>query len=153
MLSLQELARWHFKNKLLITGTPLQNSLKELWALLHFLEPAAFGSCEQFEATYSLQDSEQVGLSNLRTADIEHKVNSGIVVDVLHAVVDDTGEAAEACQGAAATDSGWTLRGRNCVQLFQYYNKRKESPVAGQQTQQPQGQPCERCTLAPLPAS
>ncbi|PNH05864.1 Chromodomain-helicase-DNA-binding protein 1, partial [Tetrabaena socialis] len=35
----QELAEWHFKNKLLITGTPLQNSLKELWALLHFLEP------------------------------------------------------------------------------------------------------------------
>eukprot|EP00882_Tetradesmus_deserticola_P026761 GHRQ01029552.1.p1 GENE.GHRQ01029552.1~~GHRQ01029552.1.p1 ORF type:complete len:619 (+),score=313.07 GHRQ01029552.1:120-1859(+) len=56
----QELARWHFKNKLLITGTPLQNSLKELWALLHFLEPSAFGSCEQFEAAYSLQDSDQV---------------------------------------------------------------------------------------------
>lgn len=60
LLLLQELARWHFKNKLLITGTPLQNSLKELWALLHFLEPAAFGSLEQFEASYSLQDSEQV---------------------------------------------------------------------------------------------
>jgi chromodomain-helicase-DNA-binding protein 1 len=61
---LQELARWHFKNKLLITGTPLQNSLKELWALLHFLEPAAFGSCEQFEATYSLQDSDQVRVTS-----------------------------------------------------------------------------------------
>ncbi|KAF8073052.1 CHR5 [Scenedesmus sp. PABB004] len=56
----QELAGWSFKNKLLITGTPLQNSLKELWALLHFLEPAGFGSLEAFEATYSLTDSEQV---------------------------------------------------------------------------------------------
>lgn len=26
-------------NKLLVTGTPLQNSLLELWALLHFLAP------------------------------------------------------------------------------------------------------------------
>jgi len=26
--------------RLLITGTPLQNSLKELWALLHFIMPA-----------------------------------------------------------------------------------------------------------------
>jgi chromodomain-helicase-DNA-binding protein 1 len=35
----QELAGWSFTNKLLVTGTPLQNSLRELWALLHFLEP------------------------------------------------------------------------------------------------------------------
>ena len=26
-------------HRLLITGTPLQNSLKELWALLHFIMP------------------------------------------------------------------------------------------------------------------
>lgn len=26
-------------HRLLITGTPLQNSLKELWSLLHFLMP------------------------------------------------------------------------------------------------------------------
>ncbi len=46
---------WQFKNKLLITGTPLQNSLKELWALLHFLEPDKFPNQEDFEAEYSLQ--------------------------------------------------------------------------------------------------
>lgn len=62
---LQELATWTFKNKLLVTGTPLQNCLKELWALLHFLEPATFGSCEAFEAAYSLDESEQVGLFDL----------------------------------------------------------------------------------------
>ncbi|MCH1922281.1 SNF2-related protein, partial [Shewanella sp. A3A] len=32
------------KNKLLITGTPLQNSVEELWALLHFLDPSKFNS-------------------------------------------------------------------------------------------------------------
>lgn len=34
------LAEFHTNHRLLITGTPLQNSLKELWALLHFIMPA-----------------------------------------------------------------------------------------------------------------
>lgn len=33
------LAEFHTNHRLLITGTPLQNSLKELWALLHFIMP------------------------------------------------------------------------------------------------------------------
>ncbi|KAL4601687.1 chromodomain-helicase-DNA-binding protein 2-like [Arapaima gigas] len=36
-------------HRLLITGTPLQNSLKELWSLLHFLMPDKFDSWEDFE--------------------------------------------------------------------------------------------------------
>jgi chromodomain-helicase-DNA-binding protein 1 len=36
-------------HRLLITGTPLQNSLKELWALLHFIMPDKFVSWEDFE--------------------------------------------------------------------------------------------------------
>ncbi|XP_050053318.1 chromodomain-helicase-DNA-binding protein 1-like isoform X3 [Aphis gossypii] len=35
--------------RLLITGTPLQNNLKELWALLHFIMPAKFDNWEEFE--------------------------------------------------------------------------------------------------------
>lgn len=38
--------------RMLITGTPLQNSLKELWALLHFLMPESFPDCASFEALY-----------------------------------------------------------------------------------------------------
>ncbi|VDD82078.1 unnamed protein product [Mesocestoides corti] len=41
--------------RLLITGTPLQNSLKELWSLLHFLMPNLFEDWEEFESNYSLQ--------------------------------------------------------------------------------------------------
>ncbi|CAG9759544.1 unnamed protein product [Ceutorhynchus assimilis] len=36
-------------HRLLITGTPLQNSLKELWALLHFIMPNKFERWEDFE--------------------------------------------------------------------------------------------------------
>lgn len=36
-------------HRLLITGTPLQNSLKELWSLLHFIMPEKFEYWEDFE--------------------------------------------------------------------------------------------------------
>eukprot|EP00957_Ditylum_brightwellii_P021230 1600685-Ditylum_brightwellii.AAC.1 len=35
--------------RLLLTGTPLQNNLHELWALLNFLVPDVFASSEQFD--------------------------------------------------------------------------------------------------------
>ncbi len=36
-------------SRLLLTGTPLQNNLSELWALLNFILPKIFNSCENFE--------------------------------------------------------------------------------------------------------
>ncbi|KPM06229.1 chromodomain-helicase-DNA-binding protein 1-like protein [Sarcoptes scabiei] len=52
-------------HRLLITGTPLQNSLRELWALLHFIMPNRFESWESFE--YEHQDSYQKGFSKLHS--------------------------------------------------------------------------------------
>ncbi|TPP59856.1 Chromodomain-helicase-DNA-binding protein 1 [Fasciola gigantica] len=40
--------------RLLITGTPLQNTMKELWALLHFIMPDRFPDWDDFEQTYSV---------------------------------------------------------------------------------------------------
>ncbi|KMZ88363.1 helicase [Plasmodium vivax Brazil I] len=37
------------KQRVLLTGTPLQNNLSELWSLLNFLLPKIFSSCEDFE--------------------------------------------------------------------------------------------------------
>uniref|UniRef100_A0A1A7Y604 Stress-activated protein kinase JNK n=1 Tax=Iconisemion striatum TaxID=60296 RepID=A0A1A7Y604_9TELE len=45
----KSLMEFRSNHRLLITGTPLQNSLKELWSLLHFLMPDKFDSWEDFE--------------------------------------------------------------------------------------------------------
>ena len=44
--------------RVLITGTPLQNNLHELWALLNFLLPDIFGDSEQFDEWFSLSSGE-----------------------------------------------------------------------------------------------
>ena len=36
-------------HRILLTGTPLQNNLAELWALLNFLLPKIFSSCDEFK--------------------------------------------------------------------------------------------------------
>lgn len=40
--------------RLLITGTPLQNNLHELWALLNFLLPEVFSSAEKFDEWFAM---------------------------------------------------------------------------------------------------
>lgn len=47
------------KNRLLITGTPLQNNLHELWALLNFLLPDVFGESEVFDQWFEQNDFER----------------------------------------------------------------------------------------------
>ncbi|GFQ02892.1 protein chromatin remodeling 5 [Phtheirospermum japonicum] len=54
------------KNKLLITGTPLQNSVEELWALLHFLDPDKFRNKDDFVQRYkNLSSFNEMQLTNL----------------------------------------------------------------------------------------
>ncbi|KAH0948725.1 hypothetical protein HN011_010172 [Eciton burchellii] len=57
------LSDFHTYHRLLITGTPLQNSLKELWALLHFIMPTKFSSWEEFEKEHD--NAAQKGYSKL----------------------------------------------------------------------------------------
>ncbi|KAK3127929.1 hypothetical protein QOZ80_7AG0580300 [Eleusine coracana subsp. coracana] len=54
------------KNKVLITGTPLQNSVEELWALLHFLDPVKFNNKDSFVERYkNLSSFNETELANL----------------------------------------------------------------------------------------
>jgi SWI/SNF-related matrix-associated actin-dependent regulator of chromatin subfamily A member 5 len=50
----------HFQQVILLTGTPLQNNLHELWSLLNFLEPDIFASSERFDSCF------QVSGANMR---------------------------------------------------------------------------------------
>lgn len=43
----------HSHRRLLLTGTPLQNSLMELWSLMHFLMPHVFQSHREFKEWFS----------------------------------------------------------------------------------------------------
>jgi SNF2 family DNA or RNA helicase len=51
-----ELRAYSAAHRLLLTGTPLQNNLNELWALLNFLMPSLFGSSEDFATWFGGAD-------------------------------------------------------------------------------------------------
>ncbi|KAJ3041109.1 choline dehydrogenase 7, partial [Rhizoclosmatium hyalinum] len=46
------LKQYKMEHRVLLTGTPLQNSLDELWALLNFLQPEKFTSERDFQRDY-----------------------------------------------------------------------------------------------------
>ncbi|CAI2167043.1 13618_t:CDS:10 [Funneliformis geosporum] len=46
---IRELKSYHSANRLLLTGTPLQNNLAELWSLLNFLLPDIFDDLDSFQ--------------------------------------------------------------------------------------------------------
>ncbi|KAI9803745.1 MAG: putative DNA helicase ino80, partial [Phylliscum demangeonii] len=47
------LLAFHCRNRLLLTGTPIQNNMQELWALLHFIMPSLFDSHDEFSDWFS----------------------------------------------------------------------------------------------------
>ena len=49
----QTLLHFNTKRRLLLTGTPLQNDLMELWSLMHFLMPHVFASHDDFRAWFA----------------------------------------------------------------------------------------------------
>lgn len=65
------------RNRLLLTGTPIQNNLTELWALLHFIMPTLFDSHQEFNDWFS-KDIENVQDAN--SIDVEQ-------VSRLHAIL------------------------------------------------------------------
>ncbi|RMD42506.1 hypothetical protein DV735_g2614, partial [Chaetothyriales sp. CBS 134920] len=56
---------FHCRNRLLLTGTPIQNNMQELWALLHFIMPSLFDSHDEFSDWFS-KDIENHAQSNTK---------------------------------------------------------------------------------------
>ena len=61
------------RNRLLLSGTPIQNSMAELWSLLHFVMPTLFDSHEEFNDWFSkdiessAENKSQIDESKLNT--------------------------------------------------------------------------------------
>lgn len=47
------LSKLQTKNRILLTGTPFQNTLHELWALLNFIEPQMFPTSDEFDEKFT----------------------------------------------------------------------------------------------------
>ncbi|KAK9136358.1 hypothetical protein Syun_015688 [Stephania yunnanensis] len=78
---LRELRHLPMENKLLLTGTPLQNNLAELWSLLNFLLPDIFSSHEEFESWFDLSvkcrsEAEQEELEEKRRVQVVAKLHA-----------------------------------------------------------------------------
>lgn len=55
-LLIQKLKELNVQNRLLITGTPLQNNLNELWSLLNFILPDIFHDLELFQQWFNFDE-------------------------------------------------------------------------------------------------
>ena len=74
----QQLRSIDSKYRLLLTGTPLQNNLQELWALLNFLVPELFDSAEDFHTFFDL---------SRKGSDKETEEKNKTVVSKLHKIL------------------------------------------------------------------
>lgn len=65
----QTLKQYTTNHRVLLTGTPLQNNLDELFMLMHFLDAGKFGSLEEFQREFEdISQEEQVGRLHLMLA-------------------------------------------------------------------------------------
>lgn len=75
----KSLAAFRSKHRLLLTGTPLQNNIHELWALLNFLMPGSFSASsfdEWFSKPIAAFTGEQLELSETETVYLVHKLHT-----------------------------------------------------------------------------
>ncbi|XP_038599606.1 lymphoid-specific helicase [Tachyglossus aculeatus] len=78
---IQELKRFNTDNKLLLTGTPLQNNLAELWSLLNFLLPDVFDDLKSFESWFDITSLTEIA------EDIVAKEREQNILHMLHQIL------------------------------------------------------------------
>ncbi len=50
---------FNFKHSVLLTGTPIQNNMNEVWTLMNFVDPLQFGDCDEFMEKYGDMKSKE----------------------------------------------------------------------------------------------
>ncbi|WOK94287.1 hypothetical protein Cni_G02989 [Canna indica] len=80
-----DLKHYQSAHRLLLTGTPLQNNLEELWALLNFLLPNIFNSSEDFSQWFN-KPFESNGDNNPDEALLSEEENL-LIINRLHQVL------------------------------------------------------------------
>ena len=53
-------SKFSFGNRVLMTGTPIQNNMQELWTILHFTDPSQFNNQEEFLDKFDSMRSKEV---------------------------------------------------------------------------------------------
>ncbi|XP_040577112.1 lymphoid-specific helicase [Lepeophtheirus salmonis] len=71
---IKELKMYHTANKLLLTGTPLQNNMAELWSLLNFLMPEIFNDLNMFQSWFSVEKIQANENDSISMSERETKV-------------------------------------------------------------------------------
>ena len=81
---IRELKQYHSANRLLLTGTPLQNNLSELWSLLNFLLPEIFDDLRVFESWFDAKDLHE-NQDELKRITAQEQKNS--ILSTLHQIL------------------------------------------------------------------
>lgn len=80
---IKELLAYNSANRLLITGTPLQNNIAELWSLLHFLLPEVFNDLDSFESWFDFSSV----LEDKTNSDGKAVKRKNNLVSTMHAIL------------------------------------------------------------------
>ena len=77
LIELFLICSYQIQRRLLLTGTPIQNSLQELWSLLNFLLPSIFNSVTNFEEWFNapFADRSDVSLTDEEELLIIHRLH------------------------------------------------------------------------------
>ncbi|GMM36473.1 hypothetical protein DASC09_037980 [Saccharomycopsis crataegensis] len=79
---IRELKKLDTNNRLLLTGTPLQNNLDELWSLLNFILPDIFSNIELFHSWFDFSNLDGDNNSEAINAEIQKSL-----IDNLHTIL------------------------------------------------------------------